>query len=167
MSIGTKTHLVPLLNFLFHFQKKRPSDIVFVVHLAPQLTQDLFVCYSLNVYGETAFFTVCELGDESLVQVFLEDPRVMVNLQSHKGQTPAWEAAFQGHVEVITLLLECNRDVDWTTPTGPAHWEPNTTPLQIARKEGNTEVARVIEERLARTKSATVTGKDLQKQVSP
>ena len=99
---------------------------------------------TINIYGESVFFTVCELGDASLVELLLADQRVLVNLKTHKGQTSAWEACFQGHVEVVELLLESGRDIDWLDVTGPDHWEPNSTPLAIARKENNTAIVELL-----------------------
>lgn len=73
---------------------------------------------------------------------------VDVNVTGQNGSTPLHDAAFGGHADVVTLLLEDTSRDDpggMTAPGGPGGLRLCQTPLDVARNQGQHEVATLLE----------------------
>ena len=93
-----------------------------------------------NCDGQTPLSFGCEYGQVSVVRLLLKDPRVEVALDDIRGCTPLWWASCEGKYEVIEWLIASGRDLgDVRNKKG--HWNENKfTAIEIARREGKTEV---------------------------
>lgn len=85
--------------------------------------------------GETKLHRACRLGLADDVEFILSGPgKMMMNVVNDAGYLPIHQAAHQGHLEVLKLLISHGSPFDALTTTG------NDTPLMIATLNDRHEV---------------------------
>ena len=91
--------------------------------------------------GETPLYRACWNGKDEIVKILLKDERVNVNKESKDGQTPLHSACWNGKEEIVKILFASGREIDTTK-------KPNTktTAAEIARKEGEEQIAKLVDE---------------------
>ena len=87
--------------------------------------------------GSTPLHFAARRGNEEIVKVLLEHPKVCVNVIDGSGKTPLHLACSEGHKKICQLLLNYGADIKAITAG-------KTTPLHNAILNGHTEVARMI-----------------------
>ena len=87
-----------------------------------------------NTGGGTPFCAACQGGHLDIVQLFLLDDRIEVNLPTKEGGTALWISSDWGFLQQVQLLLASDRRIDTTTKTSPGveNWH-GTTASQAAR----------------------------------
>ena len=88
--------------------------------------------------GQTPLWAACQSGNEEIIKVLLQDPRVDVNHEDKKGATPFSIACAQELKEILKIFL---RD-----PRFNVNKEDNfgQTPLWIACKNSTFEIAEML-----------------------
>ena len=76
-------------------------------------------------------------GNDEIVKVLLEHPKVNVNARDSSGKTALHVACSEGQIRVCQLLLDKGADVKAVTAE-------NTTPLHNAILNGHSQVAIMI-----------------------
>ena len=94
-----------------------------------------------NVNGWTPFLFACRYGSTSCVREMLKDSRVKVNETDTDGRTPFWFAAARDHLDIIKWWIASEREMDLGKP-GDLDY---TDAIGVAKEEGNTEVATLLE----------------------
>jgi len=94
-----------------------------------------------NVNGWTPFLFACRYGSTSCVREMLKDSRVKVSEPDTDGRTPFWFAAYSGHLDIIKWWIASEREMDLGKP-GDLDY---TDAIGVAKEEGNTEVATLLE----------------------
>ncbi|KAM6479258.1 hypothetical protein HDV62DRAFT_399421 [Trichoderma sp. SZMC 28011] len=79
-----------------------------------------------------------EMGQNSAVQILLEDQRVDSNIQCRRGSTPLLWAVKNGHKAVVKLLVESSK-IDLNVPN-------RNTPLILAVRRGSEAVVKLLVE---------------------
>ena len=100
-------------------------------------------------YGRTPLFIACYNGKDETVKILLKDERVNVNKEDKYGSTPLFIACFYGEEEIVKILFASGREIDTTKKTNANHWDEksrNTTAAEIARKEGEEQIAKLVDE---------------------
>ena len=87
-----------------------------------------------NRSGSTPFMRACSHGHASCARLLLKDQRVKVN-EPNNGSTPLWDAAADGHLEVIRWWIASGREMDFGTPGND-----KTDVMKAASDEGWYEV---------------------------
>ena len=74
-------------------------------------------------YSPEGFFTAIESGNQSAVAIFLET-RINTEIRNSRGWTPLMMAAFNGHEEIVNLLIQHHAEVTPIDPGGNSalHW---------------------------------------------
>lgn len=96
--------------------------------------------------GQTPLNLAAGKGHVEICSILAAD--VDVNVTGQNGSTPLHDAAFGGHADVVTLLLEDTSRDDpggMTAPGGPGGLRLCQTPLDVARNQGQHEVATLLE----------------------
>ena len=79
-------------------------------------------------------------GDAPTVRRLLDPDRSLVGARDKDGSTPLHCAAWNGHAEVATILLEAGADINDHNQNG--HW--GTTPLHAAAHGDQKQVAALL-----------------------
>ncbi len=87
--------------------------------------------------GSTPLHFAARRGNEEIVKVLLEHPKVNVNVTDGSGKTPLHIACSEGHRKVCQLLLNYGACIKAVTAD-------KTTPLHNAILNGHSEIARMI-----------------------
>lgn len=87
---------------------------------------------SKDAYGRTPLSHASEAGNEVVVKMFLDDPRVDPNAKDSWGETSLSLAAWRGHEAIVQLLINTGKVAD-----------PNS-PLLYAAEKGHEAVVRVL-----------------------
>ena len=90
---------------------------------------------NLKVYGSTAFKWACQGGRTSRVRLLLKDQRVGINKPDYQGHTPLWDAACNGHLDIIKWWLVSGREMDLGYQTDV---------IGVAKRRGETEVVTLL-----------------------
>jgi len=87
--------------------------------------------------GSTPLHFAARRGNEEIVKVLLEHPKVKVDAKDSSGKTALHLACSEGHCRVCKLLLNKGADIKAVTAD-------NTTPLHNAILNGHSQVATMI-----------------------
>lgn len=87
--------------------------------------------------GSTPLHSAARRGNEKIVKVLLEHPKVKVDAKDSSGKTALHLACTEGHCRVCKLLLSKGADIKSVTAD-------NTTPLHNAILNGHSQVATLI-----------------------
>ena len=87
--------------------------------------------------GSTPLHFAARRGNEEIVKVLLEHPKVKVDAKDSCGKTALHLACTEGHCRVCKLLLSKGADIKAVTAD-------NTTPLHNAILNGHSQVATMI-----------------------
>lgn len=100
------------------------------------------------------FFTAVKAGDLSSVASMLTESPDLVHARDREESTPLHWAAWKGHAEIVTLLLDAGADIQ--AHNSNFHW--GTTPLHAAAHGNNKRAAEVLIERGADVHAVRSTG---------
>ena len=92
-------------------------------------------------YGQTPLYVACWKGNEEIVKILLKDERVNVNKENKDGYTPLYNACLWGREEIVKILFASGREIDTMKKTNT-----NTTAAEVARKRGNEQIAKLVDE---------------------
>lgn len=107
---------------------------------------------------------LCESGDEDLVKSMIKSSNHLVNCKDSDGYSPLHRAAYEGHTNIMKLLLDSDADMNaltedgWTPLHSACYWNKTDsaelllrhgahinasthgglTPLHLAAKQANT-----------------------------
>ena len=87
--------------------------------------------------GSTPLHFAARRGNDEIVKVLLEQPKVKVDAKDSSGKTALHLACSEGHCRVCQLLLNKGADIKAVTAD-------NTTPLHNAILNGHSQVATMI-----------------------
>lgn len=90
-----------------------------------------------NARGDTLLTVAAYNGQPKSVAVILKQPKVDVEAKNKLGLTAMAAAAFKGHADVITQLVEAKADVNAANETGQ-------TPLMFAVQSGRVKAVEVL-----------------------
>jgi len=97
----------------------------------------LFMCLLSPIFAGDEIHNLVRDGKTDAVRLILEkDPR-LVNLRDQDGATPLHSACYEGHKEIVSLLLSKGADVNATDTNG-------STPLIWAGHQGHADVAKIL-----------------------
>ena len=83
------------------------------------------------------------MGDVTVLQLLLKDPRVDVNLRDHEGRTLLWLASLEGHFSAVEWLIASKRDLEVNLK---GHLDGQVyIALDIARVRRKNEVVTLLE----------------------
>ncbi len=94
-------------------------------------------------------------GDAPTVRRLLKRDQSLVRVRDKDGSTPLHCAAWNGHAEVATILLEAGADVNDHNQN--SHW--GTTPLHAAAHGDRKQVARLLLARGADLRAKNLNGR--------
>lgn len=94
-------------------------------------------------------------GDAAKVRTLLDTDLTLINALDTDGSTPLHCAAWKGHEEVATALLDAGADVNAHNQN--THW--GTTPLHAAAHANNTAIVRLLLARGADKEAEDSSGK--------
>ena len=87
-----------------------------------------------NCYGETAFYCAAAKGDVEMVRVLMSE--TVLDEADQRGITPLGMAVFNGHLQVVSLLLRAGADRQKTYG--------KKSLLEIARQKGYDQIALLL-----------------------
>lgn len=90
-----------------------------------------------NARGDTLLTVAAYNGQAKAVAVVLKQPKVDVEAKNKLGLTAVTAAAFKGHADILTQLIEAKADVNAASETGQ-------TPLMFAVQSGKVKAVEVL-----------------------
>jgi uncharacterized protein len=90
-----------------------------------------------NARGDTLLTVAAYNGQPKAVAVILKQPKVDVEAKNKLGLTAASAAAFKGHADILTQLIDAKADVN-------AANEHGQTPLMFAVQSGKVKAVEVL-----------------------
>ena len=90
-----------------------------------------------NARGDTLLTVAAYNGQPKAVAVILKQPKVDVEAKNKLGLTAMAAAAFKGHADIITQLVEAKADVNAANETGQ-------TPLMFAVQSGKVKAVEAL-----------------------
>ena len=99
--------------------------------------------YAQASYGNTALMLACENNDVDMVELFLSRKDMNIEARDRDGRTALIHAAYDGHFEVLRLLVEMgNADIE--ANTGKMKNGSITTPLLQAAYWGHLDICKFL-----------------------
>jgi len=95
-----------------------------------------FIKYQINT-GETPLHFACYSGDIASAEILLNADPSLLEIKENRGYTALHYAAWYGHIELIRYLRSAGADTAALSETGE-------TPIELARKAGNTSVVDLL-----------------------
>ena len=104
--------------------------------------------------GEKLFYRAVKNGDLATVVELLKSDPSLVSIRDAEDSTPLHYAAWKGHSEIVTALLDAGADIHAHNQND--HW--GTTPLHAAAHGNNRAAAEVLIARGADVNAVRATG---------
>lgn len=92
---------------------------------------------AIDECGETALHFAVRFGNESIVNVLLEQEGVHVNIADIDGMTPLHQAVFYNYTNIVNALLKKEANPSWQDESGK-------TPLHLAVEYGYKDVIKTL-----------------------
>ena len=87
------------------------------VDIVRLLLKDALIEINATIGGSTGFYLACHGGCKEVVELLLQDERVDINLPSEDGWTPILHACWNGHVDIVKLMIASGRAINLQAKT--------------------------------------------------
>jgi len=87
------------------------------VDIVSLLLGDIMIDVNATIKGATGFYLACRGGCKEVVALLLQDERVDINLPSEDGWTPILHACWNGHVDIVKLMIASGRAINLQAKT--------------------------------------------------
>lgn len=118
------------------------DDVVKFLLQVPDVNPNIAERVGNTLYDWNPLHVACAHGRDICVQLLLQHPAVDINCTSDFGEAPIHTAIFEGHSDVIRVLLDDTR-LDINKPSYNIDFN-NETPLHIACKIGNVNIVKQL-----------------------
>lgn len=144
---------VPLLNFIVGLTLGHGNIVDLLLPLGKPAIE------AGDKENQTAMLLACQKGQTEVVEKLLL-AQAEVNSRSKSGTTPLWEAASNGHPDILHILLGAGASVTSAITKSPA----SITCLHQACANGHAEVVQILLDRMEKAGAKTSYLKLLQRQ---